>query len=149
MARNSKKQSNVETKVEEVVVETATEPSDSFLAAIVQNLQESVENAEKQEAKAKTEPTPKVEKNQGVGMFVRKLIAQGMSNKDILKEVHEAYGNTQTTYACVAWYRNKMKKAQQVQKTTSAVETVNKFLNTEQAPAETPVVEAGQEVKSA
>ena len=140
MARKSNSKSvSAETKVEEVVenvpqevTEVAEVTSDSTLAALVQNLQESVEKAEtEQVAETPAKPTAKVEKNQGVGQFVRKLIAQGMSNKDILKEVHDAYGNTQTTYACVAWYRNKMKKANQQAKTTGAVETVQEFLNKE------------------
>ena len=118
-------------QIEQVETEQVKpEVSDSEFASLVQNLQESVEKKEVEVVS----PTPvvKVEKNQGVGQFVRKLIAQGMSNKDILKEVHDAYGNNQTTYACVAWYRNKMKKAQQQVKTTSAVSTVEEFLKKEE-----------------
>lgn len=47
--------------------------------------------------------------NQGVGAFVKNLILEGHANKDILKMVHEHYGNENTTYQCVAWYRNDMK----------------------------------------
>ena len=157
MAKKSNKSASaVETKVEEVVGETGAsqvladeyesaeeiaanevgetmEQQDSSLTALMQNLQESVER-EQQEVEVPTKPAApavKVEKNQGVGQFVRRLIAEGMSNKDILKEVHDAYGNTQTTYACVAWYRNKMKKANQQAKVTSAVGTVEEFLNKE------------------
>lgn len=53
----------------------------------------------------------KQDKNEGVGQFIRKLIGEGLGNKQILEIVHEQYGNKNTTYACVAWYRNKMKKA--------------------------------------
>ena len=48
--------------------------------------------------------------NIGVGAFIKARISQGKGNAEILKEVHSHYGNTNTTYACVAWYRNDMKK---------------------------------------
>lgn len=154
MAKKSNKSvpaSVEETKVEQVeqvevqAEETTETVTDSTLAGLVQNLQESVEKAGAEQTQevqpTQQAPAVKVDKNQGVGQFVRKLIAEGMSNKDILKVVHEAYGNTQTTYACVAWYRNKMKKANQAQKTTTAVSTVQEFLNKEEttsAEGETP-----------
>jgi hypothetical protein len=47
--------------------------------------------------------------NVGVGDFIKERIKLGLGNTEILKAVHEHYGNTNTTYACVAWYRNKMK----------------------------------------
>lgn len=81
-----------------------------------------------------------VEKNVGVGQFIRKLIGDGMANKDILKVVHEQYGNKNTTYACVAWYRNKMKKAAHAKTQSAAVAAVTAML-------EEPVTET-EEVKS-
>lgn len=48
--------------------------------------------------------------NIGVGAFIKERLLEGKSNKDILAEVHEHYGNTNTTYACVAWYKNDLKK---------------------------------------
>lgn len=86
--------------VKEEVVEQSTGPS--ILSSLVTQLVES--------EPAKTEEVVKKDKNEGVGQFIRKLIAEGLSNKDILPIVHEQYGNNNTTYACVAWYRNKMKK---------------------------------------
>ena len=81
-----------------------------------------------QVVEAKTEDkTPKSDKNEGVGLFIRKLISEGLSNKAILEIVHEQYGNKNTTYACVAWYRNKMKKAGQVQAKSSALDFINNF----------------------
>lgn len=50
------------------------------------------------------------EKNEGVWLNVKMLLAQGKTNKEILAELKEMYGNSNTTYACVAWYRNKWKK---------------------------------------
>lgn len=50
------------------------------------------------------------EKNEGVWLNVKMLLEQGLSNKDILAKLAEMYGNNNTTYACVAWYRNKWKK---------------------------------------
>ena len=96
----------VETKeVEQVEVVEITQPS--MLASMLQQEVKPLEETKAEE----TKPEVKVEKNQGVGAFVRKLIAEGLTNTAILKIVHEQYGNTNTTYACVAWYRNKMKKA--------------------------------------
>ena len=46
--------------------------------------------------------------NMGVGDLIRSYIVEGLSNTEILPKVHAHYGNTNTTYACVAWYRNKM-----------------------------------------
>lgn len=50
------------------------------------------------------------EKNEGVWLNVKRLLEAGMSNKEILAEIHELYGNTNTSYACIAWYRNKWNK---------------------------------------
>lgn len=149
--------SNVETKVEEAVVTTEiageqvgeevvvdlntteaevveiTQPS--MLASMLQQEVKPLEETKAEE----TKPEVKVEKNQGVGAFVRKLIAEGLTNTAILKIVHEQYGNTNTTYACVAWYRNKMKKAGVVAKNAEATNIVAEMLKTE---AEEPKPEA-------
>lgn len=141
--------SNVETKVEEVVVTTevageqvgeevvvdlnTTEAEEveitqpSMLASMLQQEVKPLEETKAEE----TKPEVKVEKNQGVGAFVRKLIAEGLTNTAILKIVHEQYGNTNTTYACVAWYRNKMKKAGVAAKNTAATNIVTEMLKTE------------------
>jgi len=87
------------------------------------------------DVEAKDEVVVKVPKNEGVGNFVRKLIAEGQTNTAILKIVHEQYGNKQTTYACVAWYRNKMKKTAVAKAQTSAVESVEKFLEADTTEA--------------
>ena len=49
-------------------------------------------------------------KNMGVGDFVREKIFEGLSNNEIVEECKVKYGNEQTGYNCVVWYRNKMKK---------------------------------------
>jgi hypothetical protein len=69
----------------------------------------------------------KVDKNEGVGQFIRNLIGDGLGNKAILDIVHEQYGNKNTTYACVAWYRNKMKKAGTDVKKASNADWVQNF----------------------
>ena len=69
----------------------------------------------------------KVDKNEGVGQFIRKLIGEGLGNKEVLAIVHEQYGNKNTTYACVAWYRNKMKKAGTVQQVTTSLDWLQNF----------------------
>ena len=144
--------SNVETKVEEVNTEVVTsvetitveglgevevtttveEPAveitqPSMLASMLQQEVKPLEEVKAEE----TKPEVKVEKNQGVGAFVRKLIAEGLTNTAILKIVHEQYGNTNTTYACVAWYRNKMKKTGVAAKNTAATNIVTEMLKEE------------------
>ena len=47
--------------------------------------------------------------NQGIGDYIRTQIFEGLGNKEILAKVHETTGNINTTYACVAWYRNDMR----------------------------------------
>ena len=123
----------VETKVEEVVTEEVVTEQPSMLASMLQQEVKPLEETRAEE----TKPEVKVEKNQGVGAFVRKLIAEGLTNTAILKIVHEQYGNTNTTYACVAWYRNKMKKAGVAAKNTAATNIVTKMLK-EEAKQEVP-----------
>ena len=141
MAKSKKAvaQSTVESKEVEVVktevIEEVEITQPSMLASMLQQEVKPLEETKAEE----TKPEVKVEKNQGVGAFVRKLIAEGLTNTAILKIVHEQYGNTNTTYACVAWYRNKMKKAGVVAKNAEATNIVAEMLKTE---AEEPKPEA-------
>ena len=143
MAKSKKAvaQSTVESKEVEVVevktevIEEVEITQPSMLASMLQQEVKPLEETKAEE----TKPEVKVEKNQGVGAFVRKLIAEGLTNTAILKIVHEQYGNTNTTYACVAWYRNKMKKAGVAAKNTAATNIVAEMLKTE---AEEPKPEA-------
>ena len=115
----------VEVKTEVIEEVEITQPS--MLASMLQQEVKPLEETKAEE----TKPEVKVEKNQGVGAFVRKLIAEGLTNTAILKIVHEQYGNTNTTYACVAWYRNKMKRAGVAAKNTAATNIVTEMLKTE------------------
>ena len=143
MAKSKKAvaQSTVEPKEVEVVevktevIEEVETTQPSMLASMLQQEVKPLEETKAEE----TKPEVKVEKNQGVGAFVRKLIAEGLTNTAILKIVHEQYDNTNTTYACVAWYRNKMKKAGVAAKNTAATNIVAEMLKTE---AEEPKPEA-------
>lgn len=111
-----------EVVVEQVAeTEVAESSAPSMLATMLQQEVRPLEEV-KEEA-----PKVVVEKNIGVGRFVRRLIAEGLTNTAILKIVHEQYGNTNTTYACVAWYRNKVKKAQALAKTKTATDIVTQF----------------------
>jgi hypothetical protein len=76
---------------------TALTPEDqaAFLALLKQS-------SKPQSSKAAT--------NKGVGEMCRTLIKQGLGNKEILDMICLQYGNANTTYACVAWYRNDMKQ---------------------------------------
>ena len=126
---------NLNTADAEVVETTQPSMLASMLQQEVKPLEEVKEEAKVEEAKAK------VEKNQGVGAFVKKLIAEGLTNTEILKIVHEQYGNKQTTYACVAWYRNKMKKAGQTAKIKSAQSVVEEMLKNVEAEVQTSAPE--------
>ena len=145
MAKSKKAvaQSTVESKEVEVVevktevIEEVETTQPSMLASMLQQEVKPLEETKAEE----TKPEVKVEKNQGVGAFVRKLIAEGLTNTAILKIVHEQYGNTNTTYACVAWYRNKMKKAGQTAKTKSALGAVEEMLKNVEAEVQTSAVE--------
>ena len=125
----------VEVKAEVIEEVEITQPS--MLASMLQQEVKPLEETKAEE----TKPEVKVEKNQGVGAFVRKLIAEGLTNTAILKIVHEQYGNTNTTYACVAWYRNKMKKAGQTAKIKSAQSVVEEMLKNVEAEVQTSAVE--------
>lgn len=107
--------------VEEVeeVVEVVEQPTPSLISQFVKEVEApSAENST---------PKTKTEKNEGVGQFIRKLISEGLGNKAILDIVHEQYGNKNTTYACVAWYRNKMNKAGAEVKKTANLEWIQSF----------------------
>ena len=103
-----------------------TSEQPSMLAAMLEQEVKPLEEVKETEV-----PVVKVEKNIGVGQLVRKLIADGLTNTAILKIVHEQYGNTNTTYACVAWYRNKVKKNQALTAKSTATAIVEKMLEPE------------------
>lgn len=54
----------------------------------------------------------KAPQNVGVGALVRDLIDKGYGNKEIQTMIAEHYGNNNTSYACIAWYRNNLKQLQ-------------------------------------
>ena len=68
---------------------------------------------------AKTEvKKAKSQKNENVWGNVKMLFDAGKTNKETLAEIHEMYGNTSTSYACIAWYRNKYNKLAKSDKMT-------------------------------
>ena len=60
----------------------------------------------------------KSQKNENVWGNVKMLFDAGKTNKETLAEIHEMYGNTSTSYACIAWYRNKYNKIAKSDKMT-------------------------------
>lgn len=50
-------------------------------------------------------------KNEGVWLNVKILFDKGLSNKEVLAQIHEMYSNSNTSYSCIAWYRNKYNKS--------------------------------------
>lgn len=97
--------------VEVPVVEVSSMPS------LVSQL--SALNTAAPEVKVKTKT-----KNENVYGNVKILFNAGKTNKETLAEIHEMYGNTNTTYACIAWYRNKYNK-----EAKSTKMTVDQLLN--------------------
>lgn len=98
-------------ELEVQVVEVSSVPS---LASQLSAL-----NTAAPEVKVKTKT-----KNENVYGNVRLLFNAGKTNKETLAEIHEMYGNTNTTYACIAWYRNKYNK-----EAKSTKMTVEQLLN--------------------
>ena len=132
MAR-AKKLSVVEPVVEAVVepvVEAVVEPVvEAVVEPVVEAVVEPVVEAEATSLpsmlaqvsalSAQTEvKKTKSQKNENVWGNVKMLFDAGKTNKETLAEVHEMYGNTSTSYACIAWYRNKYNKIAKSDKMT-------------------------------
>ena len=108
----------VETETVEVpVVEEVVPAGVSSTPSLISQL--SALNTAAPETKVKTKT-----KNENVYGNVRLLFNAGKTNKETLAEIHEMYGNTNTTYACIAWYRNKYNK-----EAKSTKMTVEQLLN--------------------
>ena len=101
MAR-AKKLSAVQ--VEATVVEPVVEPVVEAVSLPSMLAQVSALSAQTEVKK------PKSQKNENVWGNVKMLFDAGKTNKETLAEIHEMYGNTSTSYACIAWYRNKYNK---------------------------------------
>ena len=118
MAR-AKKLSVVEPVVEavvepvvEAVVEPVVEAKAEATSLPSMLAQVSALSAETEVKKAKSQ------KNENVWGNVKMLFDAGKTNKETLAEIHEMYGNTSTSYACIAWYRNKYNKLAKSDKMT-------------------------------
>jgi len=96
--------------VVEAVVEPVVEAEATSLPSML--AQVSALSAQTEVKKAKSQ------KNENVWGNVKMLFDAGKTNKETLAEVHEMYGNTSTTYACIAWYRNKYNKIAKSDKMT-------------------------------
>lgn len=118
-------QVEVETIVSEVVgkmevttelapVEVETEPVVEAEATSLPSMLAQVSALSAQTEVKKT----KSQKNENVWGNVKMLFDAGKTNKETLAEIHEMYGNEQTTYACIAWYRNKYNKLAKSDKMT-------------------------------
>jgi hypothetical protein len=46
----------------------------------------------------------------GVGAFVKNLITEGLTNEEILEQVHVNFPANNTNVSCVNWYRNALKQ---------------------------------------
>jgi len=118
MSRSKKSSVEVETIVSEVVgemeVTTETVPVVEVETEVVPVVVPFVPSLVDQLVSINT-PEPEVkktksQKNENVWGNVKMLFDQGLGNKEVLAQIHEMYGNTNTSYACIAWYRNKYNK---------------------------------------
>ena len=101
----------VTTELAPVEVETEAAPEvETNLPSIVSQLKALSTEPEVKKAKS--------QKNENVWGNVKMLFDAGKTNKETLAEIHEMYGNEQTTYACIAWYRNKYNKIAKSDKMT-------------------------------
>ena len=101
----------VTTELAPVEVETEAAPEvETNLPSIVSQLKALSTEPEVKKAKS--------QKNENVWGNVKMLFDAGKTNKETLAEIHEMYGNEQTTYACIAWYRNKYNKLARSDKMT-------------------------------
>ena len=94
----------------EAVVEPVVEAEATSLPSILSQV--SALSAQTEVKKTKSQ------KNENVWGNVRMLFDQGLTNKEVLSQIHEMYGNTSTSYACIAWYRNKYNKLAKSDKMT-------------------------------
>ncbi|MCJ7804727.1 hypothetical protein MUP35_03290 [Patescibacteria group bacterium] len=46
----------------------------------------------------------------GVGAFVKNLITEGLTNEEILEQVHVNFPANNTNVSCINWYRNALKQ---------------------------------------
>ena len=101
----------VTTELAPVEVETEAAPEvETNLPSIVSQLKALSTETEVKKAKS--------QKNENVWGNVKMLFDAGKTNKETLAEIHEMYGNTSTSYACIAWYRNKYNKLAKSDKMT-------------------------------
>ena len=116
MARAKKLSVVVEPVVEvvEPVVEAVVEPVVEAEATSLPSMLAQVSALSAQTEVKKT----KSQKNENVWGNVKMLFDAGKTNKETLAEIHEMYGNTSTSYACIAWYRNKYNKLAKSDKLT-------------------------------
>ena len=104
--------------VQEPEVESETVPEvETSLPSLIDQLT-SLNSPAPETKKAKSQ------KNENVWGNVKMLFDQGLGNKEVLAQIHEMYGNTNTSYACIAWYRNKYNKLDK-----SGKMTVEQLLN--------------------
>ena len=100
----------------EMVPEVETDPVPSLPSLVAQLT--SLNSPAPEAKKAKSQ------KNENVWGNVKMLFDQGLCNKEVLSQIHEMYGNANTSYACIAWYRNKYNKLDK-----SGKMTVEQLLN--------------------
>ena len=106
----------VETVVE-TVVESVVETVPEVEVEVETSLPSLISQVSALSAQTEVKKT-KSQKNENVWGNVKMLFDAGKTNKETLAEIHEMYGNTSTSYACIAWYRNKYNKLAKSSKLT-------------------------------
>lgn len=85
-------------------------------------------------------------KNEGVWLNVKRILDESngnRTNKEILADIEELYGNSNTSYACIAWYRNKWKKSAPELTLQERIEELRAQLSALEAEAEAEAEETG------
>lgn len=91
---------------------SAPKTSINDISILISSTQLSNEDIDKlmSQLKALRTSTHKSGPTTGVGARCKELIKTGLGNKDVLTKIKEEFPMNNTTYSCVAWYRNDMKQ---------------------------------------
>jgi hypothetical protein len=91
---------------------SAPKTSINDISVLISSTQLSNEDIDKLMAqlKALRTSTHKSGPTTGVGSRCKELIKTGLGNKDVLVKIKEEFPMNNTTYSCIAWYRNDMKQ---------------------------------------
>ena len=95
------------TKETTTIIEAAEKPT----VAQIATADKKAAVAEKAKAaRPKKDPSEAKPRGKGIGAFIRGQISKGDDNQQIIDDVKRQWPDAKTNAACIAWYRNDMKK---------------------------------------